>query len=170
MITEEMRDVLRDRAKKIAGKEAQDNTKTIEVVEFTLADEHYAIESIYIREVYPFKNFTPLPCTPYFVMGIINVRRRIISVINLRALFNLPAGESENNQKVIILEYQDKEFAIITNAIIGVRLIPLQEIQSGLPTLTGVRQDFLKGITAQQLVILDGEKLLTSEEMIVIPK
>ncbi|MEK7321620.1 MAG: chemotaxis protein CheW, partial [Pseudomonadota bacterium] len=45
----------------------------IEVVEFLLAHERYAIESMYVREVYPLENLTPLPCTPIYVLGIVNL-------------------------------------------------------------------------------------------------
>ena len=63
------------------------------VVEFNLAQELYAIEAIYVREVYHYKELTPLPNLPSFVKGIINVRRQIIALLDLRVFFDLPVQE-----------------------------------------------------------------------------
>ncbi|MBI3302857.1 MAG: chemotaxis protein CheW [Deltaproteobacteria bacterium] len=57
--------------------------ESVRVVEFLLACEKYAVEATYVREVYQLKQLTPLPCTPSFVLGIINVRGRILSVLYL---------------------------------------------------------------------------------------
>src|SRR5665647_997435 len=62
----------------------------IEIIEFLLAYERYGIESSYIGEVYPLKDLTPIPCTPPFVLGVMNVRGKIISVIDMRKFFELP--------------------------------------------------------------------------------
>ncbi|MDP1721287.1 MAG: hypothetical protein Q8L08_09895, partial [Candidatus Nanopelagicaceae bacterium] len=56
---------------------------------------------------------------------------------------------------------------ILADAIVDVRNIPLGKIQSGLPTLTGIREDYLRGITAERLVILDAVMLLTDSNIIV---
>ena len=78
--------ILRERALALAAEpgETQTLAQSIEVVEFLLAHERYAVESAYVREVYPLENLTPLPCTPAFVLGIVNLRGEIVSVIDLR--------------------------------------------------------------------------------------
>ena len=84
--------ILKARAVALA-KQPEDNKvndEYIEVVEFKLSHENYGIESSYVREVYPLKDYTTLPGTPPFVLGIMNVRGQIVSVINLKKLFNLP--------------------------------------------------------------------------------
>lgn len=132
-----------------------------------LADETYALEAEYIREVYPLKDYTFLPGAPSFVFGIINVRRKIIPLIDLKKFFNLPITQEISREKIIILENGDLEFGILSDAIVGVRIVNPEDIQSSLPSLTGVRQEFLKGITSDRLVILDGNKLLTDKKLIV---
>src|SRR5687768_2140813 len=63
---------------------------SLEVLEFRLAQERYALETRYVREVYPLKDLTRLPCTPPFVLGIVNVRGRITPVIDIKKFFDLP--------------------------------------------------------------------------------
>jgi len=139
----------------------------IEVIEFGLAHECYAVESSHVREVYPLENLTPLPCTPAFVLGIVNLRGEIVSVIDLRRFFDLPQTGLPDLNKVIVLESASMVFGILADVIHGVRRIPLAEIQPSLPTLTGIREKYLKGITAQRTVVLDAAKLLADEDIVV---
>lgn len=139
----------------------------IEVIEFLLAHERYAIASEYVREVYPLEELTPLPCTPAFVLGIINVRGEILSVIDIKKFFDLPEKGLTDLNKVIVLESADMRFGVVADAISGVRRILRADMQSSLPTLTGIREDYLLGVTAGRVVILDAAKLLSDEKLIV---
>lgn len=161
--------ILRERAAILALEPEQEETEqeTLEVIDFLLTYEHYAIESSYVREVYPLRAFTPLPCTPPFVLGLINVRGQILSVVDLRTFFDLPVQGLTDLNKVIILHNQVMEFGILADAILGVRSIPLAVIQPSLPTLTGIREDYLRGVTDERVVILDAEKLLSDKRMII---
>ena len=138
----------------------------IEVVIFMLAYETYGIETLWVREIQPLKELTPLPCTPAFVSGIINARGQVISVLDIKKFFGLPEGLTDLN-RVIILANDHMEFGILADAVIDVRHIPLDKIQLGLPTLNGIRENYLKGISADRLVILDAVKLLTDDNIVV---
>ena len=137
------------------------------VVEFLLAHETYAVESSFVREVYPLRDLTPLPGTPEFVAGIINVRGQIVSIIDLKTLFGLPAKGLTDLNKVIILRDKNMEFGLLADAVVGVRRISLPEVQPPLPTLTGIRAEFLRGVTRDRLVILDVARILADPTIIV---
>lgn len=139
----------------------------LECVEFSLAQERYAIESRHVREVCPLEELTPLPCTPAFVLGIVNLRGEILSVIDLKKFFDLPDNGLTDLNKVVVLESGNMLFGILADAILGVRRIPIAEIQPTLPTLTGIREKYLKGVTAERSVVLDAEKLLADETILV---
>lgn len=160
--------VLEARAQALAQRVDDEVIKEyIEVVVFLLAYETYCVETAYVREVYPLKDLTPLPGTPSFVAGIINVRGQVLSVIDIRDFFGLPKHGLSDLNKVIILTGDGMEFGILADAIVDVRNIPVDEIQPGLPTLSGIREDYLKGISAEQQVILDAKKLLTDNNIVV---
>jgi len=166
---EERRRILRDRAKVLARKperEASDKVY-IEVVEFGLAQERYAVESAFVREVYPLKELTPLPCTPPFVLGIVNVRGQILSVVDLKVFFDLPEEELTDLNRVIVLHSENMEFGMLADAILDTRRVLLSQVQASLPTLTDIREDYLKGVTEERTVILDAEKLLADPRMVV---
>ena len=83
--------VLKERATALAREEKEEKTgQSVEIVVFILATERYGLETSYIEEVWPLKDFTPLPGTPAFVLGIINVRGRIVSVVDIKKFFDMP--------------------------------------------------------------------------------
>jgi len=168
-IKKNTKNILKERAKELATQnEKSDCTDdSIEVVEFILATEKYALELNYVREVYPLKDLTPLPCTPPFVSGIINVRSQIVSIIDLKKFFDLSDHDSDSNQRVIILHSNQMEFGILADEIIGVQSIPLNTIQMSMLTLQGIGADYIKGLTKKRIVILDAEKILTDSKIIV---
>src|SRR5450631_2119917 len=86
---DEKQGILRKRAKALARQLEQDHDAGtgLDILEFLLSYETYAIEMCWVAETYPLKDLTPLPCTPAFVAGIINVRGRILSVIDIRRFF-----------------------------------------------------------------------------------
>jgi purine-binding chemotaxis protein CheW len=167
--SEEKRRILRGRARVLAAAppEAPVAETRIEVVTFLLGGERYGIELSFVREVYPLKAFTPLPCTPAFVLGIVNVRGQILSVIDLGRFFDLPAMAVGEPGKVIILRRGEMELGILAQAILGVQSVPRDEIHPGMPTLTGVRQAYLMGITAARLAVLDGGSILADRNLVV---
>jgi purine-binding chemotaxis protein CheW len=161
--------VLKARARALAkeGVRVEEDESHLEVVEFMLAHERYALELTHIREVYPLKELTPLPGTPDFVLGIINVRGQILSIVDIKRFFDLPHKGLTNLNQVIILQSDKMEFGILADEILGTRSIPASDIQTSLPTLTGIRADYLKGVTGDRVVILDGGEILSDENMVV---
>jgi purine-binding chemotaxis protein CheW len=168
---EERRKILRARARSLAagGKaEAAPAHLLVEVVEFVLGPEHYGVESCHVREIHPLSEFTPLPCTPAFVLGLVNVRGQILSIIDIKKLFDLPERGLTDMNKVIVVHANHMEVGILADAIVGVRSIALEELQPSLPTLTGIRAEYLKGITKDPMVVLDVEKILSDEKILVV--
>lgn len=147
-----------------------DRGENIEVVEFLLAHERYAVQTNYVREIVVLNELIAIPCTPPFVSGIIIIRGEIISVIDIKIFFELPAGGLSDLNKVIILQYEDMTFGILADSISGVCNIFLAELEPALPTMTGIREEYLTGITNGHMVVLDAAKLLTDSKIIVDEK
>ena len=173
LTTEEKKAILRARAKLLARQVEEENgaeTSSIDVVEFLLASETYAIESAYVRGVYSLRDYTPLPCTPPFVLGIVNVRGQILSVIDIKKFFDLPEKGLTDLCKVIIVHTEEIELGILADVIHGARSIRLKDIQPPLPTLTSIRADYLRGVAKGPVVVLDVTKILSDERIMVDEK
>lgn len=162
------RRILRQRALVLAQEPAREATDIqLELVTFMLAQEQYAIEASYVREVYPLTDLVPLPCTPPFVVGVINVRGQILSVIDLRRFFDVPAQQATTLNKVIILQSHDLEVGILADAIVGTRSLSPAALQPPPPGLTGARTEYLRGVTSEPLMVLDASAILSDEALIV---
>ncbi|HEY8118946.1 MAG TPA: chemotaxis protein CheW [Methylophilaceae bacterium] len=167
--TTDARETLRARAKALARQPESDLDEGVllEVLEFRLAQESYAVETRFVSEVYPLKDLTPLPGTPPFVLGIVNVRGHITPVIDIKKFFDLPDKGLTDLHRIILVHGHDLEFGLLADAIVSVRLIPLDSLQGSLPTLTGIREDYLKGVSAERLIVLDLDRILTDPKIIV---
>jgi purine-binding chemotaxis protein CheW len=161
--------ILQERAKALAiESELQtDDGETLEVLEFLLADEVFSIDSSYIREVLPLKEITQLPCTPSFVLGIINVRGQILSVIDLKRFFDLTHQGLTNLNKIILLHTDDIELGILADMVLGIRTVRQADILPPPPTLTGISEEYLKGVTPERLMVLNTVKILNDPRIVV---
>lgn len=139
----------------------------VEVVEFTLSGERYALEAIHVGEVLPFTHCTPLPCTPAFVLGLVNVRGRILHVIDLRRFFDLPPRGIVDLHHIVVVRHGAVELGLLADLIAGLRHLPLASLQGSLPTLTGVRAEYLRGVTADHLAVLDVARILSDRRQVV---
>ena len=162
-------EILRTRARALARRiEVAPVTESVlEVLEFSVAPERYAVENRFVREVCAFKDLTPLPCTPRFVLGIVNVRGRIFPVFDLKKFFDLPERGVTDLHRIILVGNGDVEFGLLADVMVGVRSLPMDALQPALPTHTGIREEYLKGVTAERLVVLDLDRILSDPKIIV---
>jgi purine-binding chemotaxis protein CheW len=165
----EIRAKLKNRAIAMAQEPEQKMAASaiIEVIMFTLVAETYGIESAFVREVYPLKDFTPLPGVPPYIFGIINVRGQILPVVDLKKFFNLPEKGLGELNKVIILRNDKMEFGVLADVVNGTQTIAIEDILVAPPTITGIGEKYFKGVTKEHIIILDAENILNDEKIIV---
>jgi purine-binding chemotaxis protein CheW len=168
-MNKETRDLLRQRAIVMAREpeEKKTSSSVIPLITFMLANEMYGLESAFIREVYSLKEFTPLPGVPPYIFGVINMRGQIIPVIDLKKLFNLPEQGLTELNKVIILHNDRMEFGILADLVHGTQDVETEEIRKAPQTLKGIGHEYLLGVTKERLIVLNAERLLTDENIIV---
>ncbi len=163
---DEKQKILRARARALSKeKEIITQDTEVQVLEFILAYERYGMDLSSVREVYPLKDLTPLPSAPDFVLGVIHIRGQILSLLNLKKFFGLPEKGLTDFNKVIIIENETLELGILADGIEGIRTVSSREMQANLPLLTGNRQDYLRGVTQDRLILLDAQKILSDEKI-----
>jgi len=158
----EAEQILRSRAAALARRPESGDGQgpCIEIVEFSLGQERYGVESKQIREVVPLRELTTLSGTPAFILGAVNVRGRILPVLDLKVFFELPRQGLTDMNKLLVLEGAAGELGILADAIVGVSKLALRDLQPALPTLTGARKDLLLGIAPDRTTVLHAEKIL----------
>jgi purine-binding chemotaxis protein CheW len=164
-----IRTILQKRARELA-KPAPTEDKTVrlvEIVEFKLGAEHYAFASAEVREVFNLTEITPLPSLPPFVLGVTNVRGRILSVVDIRRLLEFGDAGLTNLNRAIILSSAGMEIAVLADEVVGVYASDSAKWQKTIPTLVGKREAYLGGVTVDGVVVIDAEKLLQSKDLLV---
>jgi purine-binding chemotaxis protein CheW len=161
-------EILRARARALARPPAPPRTAAmIEVLQFRLAQEQYAVETEWVREVVPLRELAPLPGTPAFVRGIVNARGRILPVFDLKKFFDLPEQGLTDLHQIVLVQGGDIELGLLVDLVIGVTTLETDRLQPALPTLTGIRADYLKGVAAGPLVVLDLARVCADPRIII---
>ncbi|MEW6160519.1 MAG: chemotaxis protein CheW [Verrucomicrobiota bacterium] len=161
--------ILRDRANALAKElqESPDKSDFLEVIEFDLADESYAIATDHVLEVYPFDFLTPLPGTKSFISGITNVRGRILAVLDIKKFFDLPAEGIADSHQILVVTTPEMDFGLLADKVAGIRQVPRASIQPPLPTFIGVGKNYITGVTAERVVILDPLRISADPTLLV---
>ncbi|PKL09010.1 MAG: chemotaxis protein CheW [Spirochaetae bacterium HGW-Spirochaetae-7] len=141
--------------------------ETIEAMEFELYTGVYALNCAFVREACTLRNLTPLPCAPPFVLGIANVRGRIVPIVDLGNLLDLPASGLGKMSSIIILQGKLVEFGILVDAILGVTRISGNEIRPLLSTMTGIGRKRMLGILPKGIVLLDAESIVNDKSLVI---
>ena len=168
-MTNDTQSILRLRAIAMAiePEQIREASAMLEIIEFIIGGEKYGIESSFVREVYPLKDFTSLPGTPAFILGIVNVRGNIIPIVDLKKFFNLPEKGLGELNKLIIIQNETMQFAILADIVDGTKQIYKKDVLPVPITISGIGEKYLQGITADQLIILSAENLLFDKNIIV---
>jgi purine-binding chemotaxis protein CheW len=136
----------------------------IDVVEFMLGPQRHAVEAVWVREVLTLKDLTPLPCTPGFVAGVVHSHGRILTVIDLKRFFDLPATGLTDLDKLVVLQHGDTELALLADRIAGVGRLRLADLHDAP---ADKRARCLRGVSAEQVFVLDAAKLLNDPLLVV---
>ena len=165
----EEKEILRARAKEISQEPQalEVESEWLEVLEFELGGETYALPIAQVRVVSLLKDLTPVPCTPPCVLGIINLRGEIRTVIDLKQFFGLPEKGITDLNKIIMIQNDEMELGILADSIRGVRRIRIAELHPVLPTMTDISAEHLSGITSDRLMVLDALSILADKRILV---
>jgi purine-binding chemotaxis protein CheW len=160
--------ILRERAARLARPaDPGALVDELELLEFRLASESYAVETRFVAEVQPLRDLTPLPGTPPFVRGIANLRGRILPVYDLKRFFALPEQGITDLHRIVVVNGGDFELGLLADAVIGVRGLPRAALSPPPPTLSAIAAEYLEGVTAESLVVLDLHRLLSDPRIVV---
>jgi purine-binding chemotaxis protein CheW len=170
---DEKKKILSQRAKLLAQKRIQADIQSedhIAVVQFGLSCEHYAIASKFIAEVLPLKEMNVLPGLPVFILGIVHVRGRILSVVNLKTILLLKEKGITQLNRLIILKNETMEFAVVVDQVMGHSLVNIRELRPVPENLLGEKSKFIMGLTGDGAILLNGDNILNDKSLIVNQK
>jgi len=142
-----------------------------QLILFTLGKGSYGIPIENVFEIKKMEDITVVPKAPKFIEGVINLRGNIIPVVDLRKRFGMEKIDFSKKTKIVIVEFGKRQFGLIVDSVAEVLTISSDQIDSNLPSISGLKSEFLEGIgkfETKLIIILDISKILQSKEDIKI--
>jgi purine-binding chemotaxis protein CheW len=142
-----------------------------QLILFTLGKGSYGIPIENVFEIKRMEEITVVPKAPKFIEGVINLRGNIIPVVDLRKRFGMDKVEISKKTKIIIVEIGKRQFGLIVDSVAEVLTISNDQIDSTLPSVSGLKSEFIEGIGKFEdklIIILDISKILQSDEDIKV--
>ena len=141
----------------------------LQLVIFQLAGEEFGVDIMQVQEIIRMPEITRIPQSPEHVKGVINLRGKIIVVINLGARFNLRSKELDDDSRVIIVESGDNVVGMVVDSVSEVLRLATSNVEPTPEIISAkIKADYLKGVGKldnRLLILLDLEKVLNDEEM-----
>lgn len=147
------------------SKQAAD--QVLQWVTFRLQEETYGINVMQVQEVLRYTEIAPVPGSPEYVLGIINLRGNVVTVIDTRARFGLPASEVSDNTRIVIIEAEKQVIGILVDSVAEVVYLKQSEIDTAPNVGTDESARFIQGVANREgelLILVDLNKLLSDEE------
>jgi purine-binding chemotaxis protein CheW len=138
---------------------------TTDVVSFVLGGERYCIETRCVREVRRYRDVTPLPGVPDFLVGVTNLRGEILPLIDLRGFLDLPSRGPAVPSHVIVCGDARAEFGLVVDAMHEVSAVALDELAPDPIGHSERGRDYVMGIAGNATVVLNGSALLTDRRL-----
>ena len=142
-----------------------------EFLVFSLGDEEYAIDILKVQEIRGYENVTRIANAPDFIKGVTNLRGVIVPIVDLRIKFHLENVEYGGQTVVIVVNVADRVVGIVVDGVSDVMTLTPDQIKPAPEFGVTLSSDFLSGLGSlddRMLVLVDIDKLLTSEEMALV--
>ncbi len=141
--------------------------QVLQWVTFQLEDETYGINVMQVREVLRYSEIAPVPGAPDYVLGIINLRGNVVTVIDTRSRFGLMPGDISENTRIVIIEAEKQVIGILVDSVAEVVYLRSSEIDSTPSVGTEESAKFIQGVCNRDgnlLILVDLNKLLSDDE------
>ena len=145
----------------------KDNDEVLQWVTFKLDSEKYGINVMQVQEVLRYSEIAPVPGAPIYVLGIINFRGNVVTVIDTRSRFGLESSEITDNTRVVIIESDKQVIGILVDSAAEVVYLRASEIDVAPNVGNDESAKFIQGVTnrdGELLILVDLNKLLSDDE------
>ncbi|MEK7774001.1 MAG: chemotaxis protein CheW [Deltaproteobacteria bacterium] len=144
-----------------------DAKEVLQLVTFRLGNEEFSMDILKVQEIIRHMNLTKVPRTPDFVDGVINLRGRVIPVLDLRKRFGMAADEKTNETRIIVVDVDNSIVGLKVDAVSEVLRLPADTVEPPPLLVKGTESDYIKGVgklEGRLIILLDVGKILSKTE------
>ncbi len=139
----------------------------LQLVSFNIGDEEFGVDILKVQEINRMVEVTRVPNAPEYVDGVINLRGKVIPIIDLRRRFGMPRKEKDKNSRIIVVELAGKVLGFVVDAVSEVLRIPGSVTEPPPSIIAGIKAEYITAIGKLEnrlLILLDLERVLTVDE------
>jgi purine-binding chemotaxis protein CheW len=142
--------------------------KSLQVVCFKIGKEEYGIDILKVQEILKIPNITKLPKSAGYIMGVIDLRGKVIPIIDLSKRFGIAQGASSEGIRAIVVDIKSKKIGVAIDTVSHVVKIESKDIEPPPPVIKGIAGRYIVGIAKLEdgfVIILDIDQILLPEEL-----
>jgi len=147
---------------------AETGTDEIQLVSFNIGSEEFGVDILKVQEINRMVEITKVPQAPNYVEGVINLRGKVIPIVNLRKRFNLELKEQDKNTRIVVVDIGGNIMGMVVDAVSEVLRISASTIEPPPEIVTGINSEYIKGVAKLEdrlLIFLDLSKVIDANEM-----
>lgn len=141
----------------------------LQLVTFNLVGEEFGLPILDVREIIRMVEVTPVPHSPDFVEGVINLRGQILPVIDLRKRFNLESSVADDDTRIVVVEINKNLIGLIVDGVNEVLRIPSETVNPAPQIVSsGIGAEYIQGIAhynEKMIILVDLERVFSGDEM-----
>ena len=140
----------------------------LQLVTFSIGEEEFGVDILKVQEIIRTMEITKVPRAQDFVEGVINLRGKVIPIIDLRRRFGLDSKPHDKDTRIIVIEINNMIVGFVVDSVSEVLRIPAGTVEPPPPVVAGLESEYISGVGKLQdrlLILLDLDKLLSGEVM-----
>ncbi len=148
-------------------KKDMESGELLQLVTFKLGDEEFSVDILRVQEIIRNMELTRVPNSPPFVEGVINLRGKVIPVLDLRKRFGMPPQDNTSDTRIIVVEVDNRTVGLKVDAVSEVLRLPEDTVEPPPSLVAGVESEYIKGVgklNDRLLILLDVERILSRGE------
>lgn len=147
------------------------DTELLQLVTFSIGDEEFGVDILKVQEIIRTMEITKVPRAPEFVEGVINLRGKVIPIIDLRKRFGMETRQHDKDTRIIVIEINKMIVGFVVDSVSEVLRISADTVEPPPPVVAGLESEYIKGVgklADRLLIMLDLDRLLSREEKSVL--
>lgn len=151
----------------MAEVQRKQDAELLQLVTFSIGDEEFGVDILKVQEIIRTMEITKVPRAPAFVEGVINLRGKVIPIVDLRKRFGLAAREHDKHTRIIVIEINNMIVGFVVDSVSEVLRIPASTVEPPPPVVAGLESEYISGVGKLEdrlLILLDLDRLLSTDE------
>ncbi|MDH3892244.1 MAG: chemotaxis protein CheW [candidate division Zixibacteria bacterium] len=140
----------------------------LQLVSFNIGSEEFGVDILKVQEINRMVEITRVPQAPHYVEGVINLRGKVIPIVDLRKRFNLEVKEYDKNTRIVVVDISGNIMGMVVDSVSEVLRLPSNTIEPPPEIVASINSEYIKGVAKLEdrlLIFLDLSKVIDVSEM-----